>query len=117
MAPLEVKNKVFVTNYADHDYSSAEKYGELVFITKGYVSFKSLDRLRLIVYETIKESNENDWLLISGHGVVSLICGIVWFAKHKKCKLLIWDTKKQDKYRPTVIDQSRLDKMFEVLSD
>jgi hypothetical protein len=43
--------RVFVTNFAGHDYTKAEKYGEIVWITKGYVSFHSLDRIKYRVCE------------------------------------------------------------------
>ena len=108
--------RVFVTNYTEHDYKPAEQYGELVFITKGYVSFKNLDRLKSTIYEGLKDSTEEDWLCISGHGVLSALACVIWFAKHGKINMLIYDTKTKQDYKELFVTKERLQTMFEVLS-
>jgi hypothetical protein len=64
--PVAVAPRVFVTNFAGHDYTAAEKYGEIVWVTKGYVSFHSLDRVKYRVCEALVGSTSEDWLLLSG---------------------------------------------------
>jgi len=92
----EVKTRqpvVWITNYAGHEFSLAKQYGELRYITKGYISFSSLDRLKFHIAGQLVESQPEDYLLLSGTIIICVIAAIVWFKMHKKIKLLNWDRK------------------------
>lgn len=109
-------NNVFITNYAGHDFKKAEKFGVLRPVTKGYVSFGSLDRLKFDISSTLSESRPDDYLLLSGTAIICVVSAIVWFKKHGSVKLLVLDKKSGD-YRVLVIDSGSLDKIFEVLAE
>lgn len=106
--------RVWITNYAGHDYKSAEKYGEFKYITRGYVSFQSLDRVKYQIAETLKDSQKDDWLLISGRPLISILASFIWFYMHKQVKLLSWD-QKTNKYRELIITEDNLLQMFETI--
>jgi len=106
--------RVFITNYAGHTYDGARQYGNLVALTKGYVSFGSLDRMKYNVFERIlKDTEREDWLLLSGVPIISAIAAMLWFTYHGKCKMLIWDRKKPDgPYRELIIDRDNYEMML-----
>jgi hypothetical protein len=108
--------RVFVTNYAGHDYSQAEKYGELVYITKGYVSFHSLDRVKYRVCEEVNKSTSEDWLLLSGIPVICVMAALYWQWKHTKVKLLVHDKKNDGEYRELLISDKNWNDLFNVLN-
>lgn len=85
--------KVFVTNYAGHDYIKAEKYGKLVFITRGFVNFHAIDRLKYSIAQEIQDSTEDDYLCLSGSSLLSAIIVLLWYEKHGTVKILNWDKK------------------------
>lgn len=108
-------SKVFVANYAGHDYTEAKKYGELVFITKGYVSFASLDRVLYVVTEALLESKPDDWLLLSGSGTICVFAALGWLHLHGRVNLLIFDQRSKKEvtpYRESIITKESLDELL-----
>lgn len=113
----EQPRRVFVTNYAGHDFEAAKQYGEIFWITKGYVSFQSLDRVKFLITEQVVKSDKEDWLLLSGTPIISVIATLVWFAIHRKVKLLVFDRKGDGKYRELIISESNVIDLLKVMPD
>jgi hypothetical protein len=109
--------KVYVTNFAGHDYQHAERYGELVWITKGYVSFQSLDRVKYSIIEKIKDSSAEDWLLLSGTIIINVIAATVWLAIHGQVKLLVFDKKYSGKVRELVLTPKNIQDILSVVKN
>jgi hypothetical protein len=107
-------SKVYITNFAGHDHSSAERYGPFVYITRGNVNLASLDRIKLTIAASIIDSTADDWLLISGNSYVSLAAALIWQAKHKKVKLLIHDSRRRGEYREVVFSEHNTNAVLEV---
>jgi len=114
----QVKPRVFITNYAGHTYEGAHKYGEFVYLTKGYISFKSLDRIKYTIAEQIiNESTPADWLLLSGVPALSAIAAAIWVAHHGQVKLLVWDKKYKDHYRELIITPQNMAEMIAAVTE
>jgi|GraSoiStandDraft_4_1057263.scaffolds.fasta_scaffold120446_2 hypothetical protein len=109
-------SRVFVTNFAGHDYTKAERYGEIVYITKGYVSFFSLDRIKYRVCEALQGSTEDDWLLLSGIPMICVVAACYWLWKHDKVKLLVHDKRSDGNYRELIISDKNFADLFAVLN-
>jgi hypothetical protein len=112
-----IEPRVFVTNFAGHDYTKAEKYGKIVWVTRGYVSFHSLDRVKYRVCEEVDKSIAEDWLLLSGIPMICVVAALYWFWKHKKVKLLIHDKKNGDSYRELIITDKNFGDLCAVLNN
>ena len=112
-------SRVWIANYAGHEYLPAAQYGSLKYITKGYISFSSLDRLKFHIATQISESQPNDFLLLSGTTIISVIAALIWFAMHGKIRLLNWDKKALDgrgDYREMVITKENMTHLLSVLN-
>lgn len=110
----QVKSRVYITNFAGHDFTKAEKYGELVFVTTGYVSFQSLDRIKFEIVESLKTSRPDDWLCLTGVPILQVVSAVVWFHMHNKVNLLVWDRKKRDGYRELILTEKNFDQILEL---
>lgn len=108
--------KVFVTNFAGHDYTKAEKYGTITWITKGYVSFHSLDRVKFRICEALVDCREDDWLLLSGIPMICVVSALYWYHRHKKVKLLVHDKKGNGDYRELIITEKNFNDLFAALN-
>lgn len=108
--------RVFVANFAGHDYSGAEKYGALCFVTKGFISFQSLDRVKYQVGMGIKDSRPDDWLALSGTNIINVLAAVLWFGMHGQIKILNYD-KNTGVYREVTITKRSSDSMMEVLRE
>ncbi len=115
VAPAERVTKVHVTNYAGHDYKEAERFGKIVYVTRGFVSFQSLDRLKFLVAEALMNSHADDYVLLSGTTLICSLSCMIWLELHNRIKILNWD-KKTREYRVLIVTKEDLGKLFEVLT-
>lgn len=89
--------KVYITNNTLHDFTLAEKYGELVDVTKGKAPIFKTDVMKEIVYKALESFKDDDYLLISGPAIISVISFDVLRRKgHDTIKCLIFDAKLQN---------------------
>lgn len=111
-----IKPRVFVANFAGHDYSIAEKYGELVFITKGFISFQGLDRVKYRVAQGMMEATAEDWLVLSGTNIINVLAALLWYQRHDCVKILNFD-KTTQVYREIIVTRENNEKLLEALND
>lgn len=107
--------KVYVANYAAHDYADCARYGELCFVTRGFISFQSLDRVKYQVAQGLKETTSDDWLALSGTNIINVLAAVLWFQKHGQVKILNYD-KNTRKYREIVVNPENIETLFEALA-
>lgn len=91
-SPSPPNSVVFITNKSiSHDYSAAEEFGALKFVTMGNYPIFKIDRLTEEVIESLLHSKPTDYLLLSGTAVVAGLCMMIWIELHGKAKILLWD--------------------------
>ncbi len=106
--------KVWVVNFAGHDYSPAKQYGELDFLTRGYVSLGSLDRLFYTISEAVAETHPDDFILPAGFAILNVVASAVWLQLHGKINILVWDPK-QERYRQLTFTGDQINDLVNVL--
>lgn len=106
--------KVYVVNFAGHDYRPAKKWGDLQNVTTGYVSSR-FDRLMYLIVEGLKDSTPDDWLIPSGMLVANMIAAYVWARKHGELKMLIWNQK--EGYVECRVGPDHLDYLIKSIGD
>lgn len=106
--------RVFVTNYAGHDYSALNKYGKQVFITKGFISFQGLDRVKFTVAQGMMDSTAEDWLALSGTNILNVIAAVLWYQRHGRVKVLNYD-KENRQYRELILTEENNTQLLSVL--
>lgn len=101
--------KVFVTQETSHDFTAAEEYGEVEFITKDELNNvkNSLVNVGIAVEvnHKLKQFNElEDWIVITGSPYVSALVFMALGNKGiKSVKCLRWDNR-DNVYRPIQLD-------------
>ncbi len=88
--------KVYVVNNTNHDYSKAEQYGELVYITKGKLPIFKTNTVRAMLEKGLVKFTKDDYLLISGPAIVSVIAATILYNNFDTVKFLVFDAKQQD---------------------
>lgn len=99
-------NTVFVINKSSHDYSLAEKFGKIEFLTKGRLNRFNVSNIYRTVEDTIKNSSADDYLLIGGPSIIVAVVCAMFVKKHGRLNFLIFKSKinSQGKYvKKTVI--------------
>ena len=88
--------KVYIVNNANHDYSKAEQYGELVYVTRGKLPIFKTSTVRTMLEKGLVKFTKDDYLLISGPAIVSVMAATVLYNKFDTVKFLVFDAKQQD---------------------
>lgn len=111
------KTRVYVTQETNYDFSPAEAYGEVVFVTS-----KDLNNLRQSqhnesviaqIKDSLKHYNpETDWLVISGSPyVASVVFMLIGQKRPAHVQILRWDNR-DFKYQPLHIEFRQEDRQL-----
>lgn len=85
-------NRVFVPNLSAHDHTDAERYGELVFVTKGLLPKHATSNMHRFWMEALRDSQPTDYILLTGPTTLCVIGAAIFGALHGRLNLLIWRT-------------------------
>jgi hypothetical protein len=90
--------KVFVPNEgAGHDYSDAERYGELVFVTGGSINPFDTGVMNRAWSSALADSSPSDYLVVTSLNSLCMIGAAQFAIKHKRLNLLLFSSR--GKYR------------------
>lgn len=100
---------VYVTQENGHDFSKAEAYGDVVFLThddlnnlKG--SLHNEDVLARVRGRLIKFNEQEDWIVVTGSPYITAAVFLILGAKHvRKVQVLRWDNR-EFRYVPMFIE-------------
>ena len=100
--PTQGGNKVnvWVVHKGFHDYTKAEKYGNLKYVTWGVINVFKMDRLIAQIKKQLDgKVQEGDYILISGYAVTNgLVMNYFLQRFPEKVKLLQWEGNR-DRYK------------------
>lgn len=86
--------KVFVPNRSGHDFTSAERYGELVYLTEGSVNRFQVANIMRDCQEAMKDAAAGDFILISSLSVINSVACALFAYKFGRLNLLQFDNRK-----------------------
>jgi len=81
---------VFIVNKSAHNFSKAEDYGELRFITEGKLNRYSTNDMHRQASEALKESKPEDYIVPCSLNVLNSIVCATFAVMHGKLNLLLF---------------------------
>ena len=87
---MDEKKKVFVVNKSSHDYSQAEEFGDLVFMTEGSLNRFATSKMFRLFEPFVNSSRKDDYILLSGMTVMCVMVCSMFAQKHGRLNLLIY---------------------------
>lgn len=100
-------SKVFVINQSGHDFSKAEKYGELVFLSEGKINPFKVNNMYRQFSSKMDNCQPDDYILVTGLSQLCMIAAGIQVHKHGKVNMLIYSSRDDD-YVPREIDVTNL---------
>ena len=94
---MSQRPKVFVVNKSTHDFSAAEVFGDVVFLSKNNLQKYSTSQAYRTFYPILSHSNSEDYLIISGLTMHCMVAAFILTNKHKRLNLLLFTEKKNKK--------------------
>jgi len=82
--------KVYIVNRSSHDFSAAEQFGELVFLSEGPMNRYSTNNMYRVFKEVMEESSGDDYIVPCALNVMNSIACALFAYKHGKLNLLLF---------------------------
>jgi hypothetical protein len=84
---------VYIVNKGCHDYTDAERFGNLIFLTAGSFNILSTSKMYRKFSEGLKNSQPSDYIMPSGLSIMNAIACSIFSVMHGRLNLLIYYTK------------------------
>lgn len=82
--------KVFIPNKGGHDYSDAERFGELIFVTEGTQNRFATAGIYRAFIDAMVDSDKMDYFLPSSMNIFNAIGAAVFARKHGRLNFLLF---------------------------
>lgn len=83
-------SKVFVVNKSPHDFSAAEEYGEIVFLSEGPMNRYAANNMARMFEDGLAESAKDDFIVPCSLNVMNCIACAIFAHKHGTLNLLLF---------------------------
>jgi hypothetical protein len=81
---------VYVVHQGDIDFTPAQQYGDLRYITQGYARFDNVKKLSQQIANHLCDSKPTDFLVLSGNNLLCAIVCLMWMKLHGHINILHW---------------------------
>ena len=81
--------KVYIVNKSTHDFSSAERFGDLVFMSEGPINRYAVSQMERQFSEIMKDSNPEDYILCTSLTQMNIVAACTFQNMHGRVNLLI----------------------------
>lgn len=88
-------SKVYVVNKGAHDYSKAERFGELIYCTDGNLSKFDLNQMFRELSAAMKEAQPDDWILLTSLTTLCSVACAIFGRRFGRLNILVF---KDDDY-------------------
>jgi hypothetical protein len=82
--------RVYIVNKSSHDFSPAEKYGEVKFLSEGSMNRYATNSMIRQFEEVMNLSESNDYIVPCSLNVMNSIACAVFAHKHGRLNLLLF---------------------------
>ena len=87
---------VYIVNKSAHNFSEAEKFGEIVFLTSGRLNRFNINDMHRQCTEALSESKEDDYIVPCSLNILNSIACSIFAVKHGRLNLLLF---KEGRYK------------------
>ena len=81
---------VYILNQGGHDYSDAERFGELVFCTQGLIDKTGIQHMYRELTVALEDSLPTDYIMLTSLSSLCTVAGSIFSLKHNRLNLLIF---------------------------
>jgi len=83
-------NNVYIVNKSAHDFSPAEHYGKIIFLSEGSMNRYSTNNMYRTFSSIMKDSKEHDYIVPCSLNVMNSIACAIFARKHGRLNLLLF---------------------------
>jgi predicted transposase YdaD len=97
---------VYITNRSGHDFSPAEKFGKIKFLSEGKTDPFQVAKMYREFYDVLKDSHYDDYLMITALPVMNCVASAIMTHLHGRVNWLQYHAQSNSyKARTIVLDE------------
>jgi len=81
---------IYVVNKSCHDYSKAERFGNLIYLSEGAINRYATGNMYRAFWPILKDSDINDYLLPTGLTIMNIVAAGIFASIHGRVNLLVY---------------------------
>lgn len=81
---------VWIPNNSAHDFSTAEQWGSLRFLSQGWINRFAVAEMHRCFEQQLKKSNKEDYLLVTSLTIMNVVAASILATKHNRLNLLLY---------------------------
>lgn len=82
--------RVFILNKGGHDYSKAERFGQLVYCSEGLLAKYDIGKMLRVLEDAMKGSAASDYILLTSLSSLCSVACAIFALRHQCLNLLIF---------------------------
>ena len=82
--------KVFIVSNGGHDYSDAERFGEIVFCTEGVIRKDDVSQMYREINEALSHATADDYILVSSLTSMCMVAAGIFADRFGELHLLLF---------------------------
>lgn len=83
-------SRVYIVNKSNHDFSAAEHYGEIIFLSEGPMNRYSTNNMLRTFTKRMEDSSSKDYIVPCSLNVMNSIACALFARKHGTLNLLLY---------------------------
>jgi len=87
---MQYSKKVYIVNKSSHNFSAAEQFGEIVFLSDGPMNRYSTNNMFRTFKDIMKDSTPDDYIVPCSLNVMNAIACAIFSFKHGTLNLLLF---------------------------
>lgn len=84
------QKRVYIPNKSVHDFSAAEPFGRLVYLSTGTVKKYATNIMYRQFYEILQHSDPEDYILVTGLTSLNIVASYIMQQLHGRVNLLLF---------------------------
>jgi len=81
---------VYIVNKSSHDFSPAEKFGKLIYLSSGSMNRYATNNMVRTFNDVLKNSKPDDYIVPCSLNIMNSLACAIFAAKHKRLNLLLF---------------------------
>lgn len=83
-------SNVYIVNKSSHDFSQAEKFGKLIFLSEGPVNRYAINHMHRLFWSQLKNSQPDDYIVPCSLNVMNALACAIFASKYNRLNLLLF---------------------------
>lgn len=109
---MKQSKHVYIVNNSGHDFSSATKYGDVIYLSDGKIGKFDMNDMYRTILPILQESSMDDYILPTSLPILSALAMSLFAHMHGRINVLLYDAATNKYAARTIVFNARREEGF-----